>query len=81
MSSRLLREAKAAAGKAGISSPHRLGTFVQKQHARFLLSCRQSRRQSGIARADHDHVVNLFCHTYSTSSLTLAVTGINLKGS
>jgi hypothetical protein len=34
------------------------------------LSCRQSRRQTGIARADHDHVVNLSCHTASTSSFT-----------
>jgi hypothetical protein len=32
-----------------------------------LLSRRQSGGQSGIARADHDHVVNLSCHSDSTS--------------
>ena len=81
MSSRLLYVKRKPPPEKRVFPPRTALGHLSKSSTRVLLSCRQSRRQSGIARADHDHVVNLFCHTYSTSSLTLAVTGINLKGS
>ncbi len=64
----VVTESEAATGKTRVSAARFLRTFVQKQHAHFLLPRRQGCGQSRVAGADHDHVINGSCHRSKASS-------------
>ena len=57
---------EATAGKARVAAARCLGTFVQQQHAHFLLSRCEGCGQSRVARADQITVINRSRHREST---------------